>query len=158
MSTELKKGGTLELEICREFPFPRDMVFDAWTNKDHLSKWMGPTPEITLALTEVNARKGGSYRFGFGEKDCSDGISYVHGEYLEISRPDKLVFTWICEPPLEEAGIETLVTVEFFETETGTEVVLKHQRFATEDACEKHRFGWEGTFTKQLRYFEGKLG
>lgn len=88
MSTELKKDGTLQLEIHREFPFPRDMVLDAWTNKDHLSKWMGPTPEITLALTEV---------------------------------------------------------------------VLKHQRFATEDACEKHRLGWEGTFTKQLRYFEGKL-
>ena len=158
MNAKLKTDGTIELEVRREFPFPRELVFDAWTNKEHLSKWMGPTPDINLTLTEVDAQKGGSYRFGFDEKGCSDDISYVHGEYLEIIRPEKLVFTWIWEAPPEEECVETLVTVEFFETQTGTEVVLTHQRFATDESRDKHLWGWEGTFDKQLRYFEGKLG
>ena len=157
MNEELKKDGTLELEIRREFPFPRELVFEAWTNKDHLSKWMGANPDINLALTEVDATEGGKYRFGFNEKDCLDDICYVHGKYLEISRPKKLVFTWVSETPVEDANVETLVTVEFFETETGTEVLLTHRRFATEDSCEEHRLGWEGSFKKQLSFFKGKL-
>jgi uncharacterized protein YndB with AHSA1/START domain len=148
MIAELKKDGNIELELRRRFPFPRKMVFEAWVNKDHLVKWMGPTPDINLAVTEIDAAVGGSYRFGFEERNCSDGISYVHGEYIEISPYDKLAFTWIWEAPLEEAGVETLVTVEFFETDSGTEILLTHQRFATEEACEKHRMGWGGTFDK----------
>ncbi len=138
----------MELKIRREFPFPRELVFEAWVNKEHLAKWMGPTPDINLVLTEVNTKEGGAYRFGFQEKGCSDDPSYVHGEYIEINHPEKLVFTWIWEDPLPEAGVETLVTVEFFETESGTEIFLTHQKFMDEESCEKHNHGWNGTFDK----------
>lgn len=152
MTAELKKDGTLELEITREFSFPRRLVFDAWTKKEHLRKWMGPTPQINLALADVDFKEGGIYRFGFDEKECSDSTSYVHGEYLEIIPPSKLVFTWIWEAPLEEANIETLVTVKFSETEKGTKVVLIHQRFMNEDSCERHRSGWNGTLDKMEKF------
>ncbi len=148
MSAELKNDGTLELKMRREFPFPRELVFDAWLNEEHLAKWMGPTPDINLILTEVNAKEGGAYRFGFQEKGCSDDPSYVHGKYIEINHPKKLVFTWIWEPPLPEAGIETLVTVKFLETETGTEILLTHQKFMDEESLERHDQGWCGTFDK----------
>ncbi len=148
MTAEFKKDGTLELKIRREFSFPRELVFEAWLNKDHLARWMGPTPDINLVFTEVDAREGGTYRLGFQEKGCSDSTSYVHGEYLEIIRPEKLVFTWIWEEPLPEAGVETRVTVEFFETETGTEILLTHQKFMDEDSLERHNQGWCGTFDK----------
>ncbi len=153
MTAELKEDGTLELVIRREFPFPRELVFEAWLNKDHLAKWMGPTPDINLVHTEVNAKQGGTYRLGFQEKGCSDSTSYVHGEYLEIIRPEKLVFTWIWEEPLPEAGIETLVTVEFSETKTGTEILLTHQRFMDEASRERHDQGWQGTLEKLRTHF-----
>ncbi len=148
MTAELKEDGTLELTIRREFSFPRELVFEAWLNKDHLAKWMGPTPDINLVHTEVNAKQGGTYRLGFQEKGCSDSTSYVHGEYLEIIKPEKLVFTWIWKEPLPEAGIETLVTVEFSETKIGTEILLAHQRFMDEASRERHDQGWCGTFDK----------
>ncbi len=148
MNAELKEDGTLALEIRREFPFPRELVFEAWLNKDHLAQWMGPTPDINLVHTEVDAQQGGSYRLGFQEKGCSDSTSYVHGEYLEIKHPEKLVFTWIWEEPLPEAGVETLVTVEFFATKDGTQILLTHQKFMDEASRERHDHGWRGTFDK----------
>ena len=53
MTAELKKDGTLELEIRREFSFPRELVFDAWVKPEHLYKWMGPTDEIKMENIEV---------------------------------------------------------------------------------------------------------
>lgn len=62
MTANLKDDGTIELEVRREFPFPREMVFGAWVNEDHLGKWMGPTDEITMEGIKVDAREGGGYR------------------------------------------------------------------------------------------------
>lgn len=152
MSAELKKDGTLELKVTREFPFPRGLVFEAWTKKEHLQKWMGPTPQINLSLAEVDFKEGGTYRFGFEEKDCLESTCYVHGEYLEITPHEKLVFSWIWEPPLDEANIETLVTVEFSDTEKGTKVVLTHQRLMNEESCERHCSGWNGTLDKMANF------
>lgn len=157
MTAELKDNGLIELQLKRNLPFPREMVFEAWLNKEHLLQWMGPTEEINLGFIEVDPQPKGKYRFGFDDKGCADERSYVHGEYLTIQSPEKLVFTWIWEPPLPEAGIVTIVTVEFFEIETGTEMVLSHQKFMDEASCERHRAGWTGTLDKMHTLLNAKL-
>jgi len=35
------EAGDREIVITRVFDTPRDPVFDAWTKKEHLSKWWG---------------------------------------------------------------------------------------------------------------------
>ncbi len=146
MIAEINKDGSMKLEIRREFPFPRDLVFETWVNVEHLHRWMGPTENITMAVVEVDAREGGSYKLGFQES--GEPVKIVHGVYQTIRRPEKLVFTWIWEPPLPDAGIETLVTVEFLEITGGTEIHLKHERFVSKEVCELHYQGWSGTFDK----------
>lgn len=153
---ELKENGLIELQLKRKLPFPREMVFEAWLNKEHLLKWMGPTEDINLGFIEIDPQPKGKYRFGFDDKGCSDERSYVHGEYLEIQQPEKLVFTWIWEPPLPEAGVVTIVTIAFFEIETGTEMVLSHQKFMDEASCERHRAGWMGTLDKMQNLLNTK--
>ncbi len=148
MTAELTKEGTLELTIKRTLPFPRELVFDAWLNKEHLLKWMGPTQDINLGFIEVDPSREGHYRFGFDDKNCADQRSFVHGKYLKITAPSQLVFTWIWEEPLPEAGVVTLVTVDFIEVENGTEMTLTHQKFTDHESCEKHRAGWTGTLDK----------
>ncbi len=153
MTAELKKDGTLELTIRRILPFPRELVFDAWLKKEHLAKWMGPTPDINLSVTEIDSTIGGKYRFGFEERACSESTSYVHGEFLEILKPEKLMFSWVWEDPLPEAGVYTLVTIHFSEVPGGTEITLLHQKFMDDESCERHREGWAGTLDKMERYF-----
>ena len=136
MSAELKTDGTIELEIRREFPFPRELVFDAWVKEEHLYKWMGPTDEITMEDISVDAREGGSYRMTYchpdGERDT------VYGVFRTFNRPERLVFTWIWEPETEGAGIETLVTVNFVKTSAGAEIILLHQKFVSQESCDRH--------------------
>lgn len=154
MIAELKKDGSLELRMTRKLPFPRELVFEAWLKKEHLMKWMGPTQDINLGFIEVDPQPEGKYRFGFDENGCSEQRSYVHGEYLTIEPPEKLVFTWVWEPPLPEAGIVSIVTVELVEIEDGTEMILTHQKFMDQQSCEKHRAGWRGTLDKLEAYLQ----
>ena len=76
MSAELIEDGTIELEIRREFPFPRELVFDAWVNEDHLYKWMGPTDEITMADIKVDAREGGAFLMTYCHPDGDRSAGY----------------------------------------------------------------------------------
>ncbi len=148
MIAEIKSNGSAELQIRRKLAFPRQLVFDAWIKKEHLVKWMGPSKEITLGFVEIDAVPNGKYRFGFDDKNCSDTRSYVHGEFLKIDSPSQLVFTWVWEDPLPDAGALTLVTVDFFEVDDGTEIILTHQRFKDKESRHRHNIGWAGTLDK----------
>jgi uncharacterized protein YndB with AHSA1/START domain len=81
---------------------------------------------------------------------------YVHGVYREIVIPDRLVFTWNWEggPPF---GSDTLVTLEFHDAAGGTEIVLTHERFETEQARDEHTKGWHGCLEKLSEFFEANL-
>lgn len=149
MSAELKADGKIELKIRREFPFPRGLVFDAWVNKDHLYRWMGPTDEITMEDIKVDAREGGAYRMTYCHPD--NDRDTVYGIYRTFKRPEKLVFTWIWEPEADGEEIETLVTVDFIKTSSGTEIILLHQKFASQESCDHHNKGWNGCLDKFAR-------
>jgi len=49
---------TRELTLIRIFDAPRDLVFEAWTNPQHLAKWWGPDG-FTNPRCEFDARPGG---------------------------------------------------------------------------------------------------
>ncbi|MEO9943759.1 MAG: SRPBCC domain-containing protein [Paraglaciecola sp.] len=156
MIAELKKDGSIELQVKRTLAFPRELVFSAWLKAEHLMKWMGPTQDINLGLIEIDPQPKGKYRFGFDDKNCLDTRSFVHGEFLKITAPSQLVFTWIWEAPLPEAGVLTLVTVDFHEVEGGTEMVLTHQKFMDKESCERHNAGWTGTLDKLQALLAGQ--
>jgi uncharacterized protein YndB with AHSA1/START domain len=61
-----------------------------------------------------------------------------HGEYLAIQPPSLLSFTWISRPTEHRP---TVVTIEFREQGTGTELVLTHRGLPPK-AVEGHRKGW----------------
>lgn len=153
MNTTITTNEKLLLEVRRVFPYPRALIFEVWTRADHLHRWMGPTPAIEAKDIEIDFREGGAYRFGFVEE--GEPVKYVHGIYHTIQPPEKLVFSWTWDAPQIDAGTETLVTVEFIEVAQGTEVYLRHERFASREACELHQWGWEGTFDKLGTHLSG---
>ena len=70
------------------------------------------------------------------------------GRYLEISPPERLVFTmgWEDLPTIHLKPDATTVTVEFHEVDEGTEVVLTHERQPNRRIRAFHRWGWKGSF------------
>ncbi|MBX7138855.1 MAG: SRPBCC domain-containing protein [Oligoflexia bacterium] len=122
----------------------RERVFDAWTKPELMNQWF--VGGKGKAKCSVDLRVGGTYTdemFLDNNKDATCGpnpsedvTSFMHsGEYLEIVRPEKLVFTW--NSPFVK---KTTVTVELIEKDSGTEVVLTHE--LPIDQCKGHETGW----------------
>ena len=139
-----------QLQISRMIMSPRDKVFQAWTKRALLEKWMcRSSPAQQTKYHELDVRPGGRYRL---ESVSPAGDLYMlEGTYREIRPPEKLVFTWswVRTPPQKspiKENEETLVTVEFFERGKFTEVILTHEKFSTAEIRDRHARGWKGCF------------
>ena len=126
------------LVVERVFPARREKVYHAWIDPNLMEKWFRPA-NMQLVGIDANVVVGGRYRIGM--RDTDGTIIYVGGKYVEILPPERLVFTWAWEtdPP----GMDSQVTVEFFEQGEVTRVVLRHEQFADTQSRDQHRRGWE---------------
>ena len=131
------------IELTHNVPVTRERVFRAFTEPEELMKWWGP-PGFTSPSAEIDLRVGGSYRF---EMQAPDGDRlFVKGIFKEIEPPSKLVMTWAWEHTTMDRE-ETLVTIEFAEKGTSTEIRLRHEGFADVEVAERHNEGWVGCFS-----------
>ena len=124
------------LVVRRHMAVPRERVFEAWLDSESLAHWMRPG-NFTHATVTVDPRVGGGFRIVMEGR--TDGGDYEHrGEYLTIEPPSLLSFTWISNATDHKP---TVVTIEFHERGTGTELVLTHRRLGPK-AVDAHRKGW----------------
>ena len=138
-------GETSTLHFTRTLPASRERVFRAWTDPGELREWLAPEgAELVSATSDV--RVGGDYRFGFRSPDGE--LVYVAGTYLEVDPPNRLVFTWLFE------GIDrddTLVTVVLRDAGADTEIVLTHEKLASDWSRAVHHHGWDSALTQLAR-------
>ena len=84
----------LEIVMTRVFDAPAALVFDAWTQCEHLKRWFGPR-SWSLPECEIDLRVGGKWRYLMRN---NDGMEMgMHGEYREVQRPTRLVSTEMFE-------------------------------------------------------------
>jgi uncharacterized protein YndB with AHSA1/START domain len=74
----------------REFDFPRDFVWDVYTDGAHLKNWWGPRMYDTV-VHEFDFRNGGKWRVDNVSKDGKE-VHPFHGEFSNIKPKDE--FTW----------------------------------------------------------------
>ena len=137
----------LLLIVSHNFEAPRENVFDAWLEAKQLANWMGPRG-VRAEIDLIEPRVGGRYRIIMHPE--SGGTPTVSGVYCEISRPDRLVFTWTWENahPDGSAGVETIVTVSFEEDGGVTTMTLRHEGLESKESRDSHEHGWSGSFEK----------
>lgn len=127
-----------KLILRRTFSAPRMEVFKAWTDPEKIKKWFAPGPMETHEA-HVDLRVGGRYRIVM--RDLAEDNSHVaFGVYREVTPPERLVFTWSWEG-VPNSG-EMLVTLEFREKGTRTELTLVHEFLPNEDSKRIHDEGW----------------
>lgn len=83
-----KNDPTGTLVITRKIAAPRELVFDAFTKLEHLSKWWGPKG-FDLTVLKLEAKPGGHFHFRMSADDFS---MYGQFTFIEIQKPVKLVF------------------------------------------------------------------
>lgn len=91
-ATTVTRVEGLSLIVERVFDAHRELVWDAWTKPEHVSRWWGYGGK-PLHVCEIDLRAGGSYRYvQLGE----DGTEYPFiGTYREVVTPERLNYTMV---------------------------------------------------------------
>ena len=76
-----------QIVLSRTYDAPRELVFAAWTERQHLEKWFGPNG-FTMTTHAIDVRPGGEWRFMFHGPDGRDYPNVV--VYREITPPSRL--------------------------------------------------------------------
>jgi uncharacterized protein YndB with AHSA1/START domain len=142
--TDSTRSDGITLRLERTFNASAEAVFDAWTTADVLRRWWPAGSDWETPLAEVDARVGGSLRLVMRSPDGEQFGG--RGEYQEITRPERLVFTWTWDSHEAHEGTQ-LVEVEFSEHADGTTtVVLTNRGLRDEESKRSHRDGWLASF------------
>jgi len=96
---------------------------------------------------------GTTTHFCSGPRPSPVAIHTVFGEYREVSEPKKLVYTWSWE---DGSMSGSLVTVEFGDLGSATELLLTHECFPSTEWRDKHGQGWSGCLGRLQGYLAGR--
>jgi uncharacterized protein YndB with AHSA1/START domain len=141
------------LNLVRAYPVAPEKVWRAWTDAQALKKWWGPGPGEPVAAAELDVRVGGRFRIVFGGAQGTD--HEVQGTYKEVVPNRKLVFTWTWPKTTPER--ESLVTIVFKQSDSGTELDFRHEQLFDEKVRDDHKRGWMSTLDKlELHLRDGR--
>ncbi len=144
-ATEIQE---FSLTMNRRFNVPKQAVYEAWTDKEALTAWFAPAAEMTTIVHYQELKVGGQYNIEMRETDGTQHI--IHGEYVALNPFDQLVFTW--EWQSDENNVNSLVTIDLQESDGSTEMVLTHEKLASQKSVDLHSEGWTGCLV-QLEAF-----
>jgi uncharacterized protein YndB with AHSA1/START domain len=122
--------------ITRVIDAPRELVFKAWTDPKHVAEWWGPNG-FTTTTHEMDVRPGGVWRFIM---HGPDGVDYDNKiVYIEIVKPERLVYSHGSDDEGESGQFETTVT--FAEQGRKTKVTMRALFASVEDYEKTKEFG-----------------
>jgi uncharacterized protein YndB with AHSA1/START domain len=143
MSDAADNETTLRLE--RLIGAPPELLFALWTEPDELVRWWAPDG-YRASVDSLEMRPGGRWRIRLHRSDGS--AVAMSGVYRIVEPPRRLAFTWAWENENGTRGAETEVLVKFEVTPGGTRLVLLQQRFASQQARDRHEVGWSSSFDR----------
>ena len=119
--------GKQEFFITREFDYPRELVFKAFTDPKLYVQWLGPR-RMKMKLEKFEPRPGGMWRYVHTDEQ---GNEYkFHGVNHEVHPPELLIDTFEFEG-LQEKGHVSLEWVRFGELPGGRTKLTIHSVFQT---------------------------
>jgi uncharacterized protein YndB with AHSA1/START domain len=148
---------TPDLVITRFFDAPRELVWKAWTEPEHLMRWWGPK-DFTSPVCKIDLRVGGKYLYCMRSPEGQEFWST--GVYREIVPPERLVVTDSFADkdgnvvPASDYGLgddfplELQVTVIFEEHQGKTKMTLHHAGMPAGQIREMTEAGWNQSFDK----------
>jgi uncharacterized protein YndB with AHSA1/START domain len=140
MTTANRDGATTfttpsdrEIVMTRVFDAPRMLVFEAWTNPEHLPHWMLGPGGWTMPVCEIDLRPGGAWHFVWRHSNGSE--MEMRGMYREIVTTERLVSTesWGGDWPetintlalSEKDGKTTITNTVLYPSKEARDAVLK---------------------------------
>jgi uncharacterized protein YndB with AHSA1/START domain len=155
-----------ELVITRIFEAPRELVFRAWTEDEHLKQWFAPRG-FTIPICRLNLIPGGTFLYCMRATNGAE--TWAKWSFLEIVPPKRimLVNTFSNKygnparhPNVADWPLEILTTTTLIEVDgrTGVKIawmpvnVSKAERKAFEGAHDAMIQAWNGTLDQLAEY------
>ncbi len=139
------------LTLVRRIKARPSIVFDAVTAAEGIAQWWGPDAGPVL-VAEADVRVGGHFRVRFRTLDGGEHES--QGEYLELVKPERVVFSWRWTGGQEDPGISR-VEINLRAIPEGTELTFTHSQLHDEETRRTHEAGWTGSLDKLEAHFAG---
>jgi uncharacterized protein YndB with AHSA1/START domain len=142
--TDMHAANDQQVLITRIFDAPRELVFRAWTDPDHVAQWFGPehmqTPRESVA---IDLRVGGGFELTMIRPDNGSEFP-VRYEIVELDPPRLLVLR---SDPMPEAGMHerTVTRVELHDHGDKTRMTLSDGPYPQASHAEA---GWHAAFAK----------
>lgn len=136
-----------DLVMTRVFDAPRELVFKAWTETEHVTAWWGPKG-FTNPRCEVDARVGGIMRI---DMRAPDGVVYpMSAVFQEIAEPSRLVLLSSALDANGNAMFDIEQTVTFADRHGKTELTLQCRVVKATAVAPQYLKGMEMGWTQSL--------
>ncbi len=142
-----------ELVMTHVVDAPRQLVFDAWTQPQHVPHWLLGPAGWSMPVCEIDLRPGGAWRFVWRKSDGAE--MEMRGAYREVTAPERVVTTesWGAEWP---ETVNTLTLSEHDGKTTITQTVLYPSKQARDAATQTGmKDGVSQSFARLDDYLQG---
>lgn len=148
------------ITITREFDFPRDLVWMAWTQPEHIAQWFGPEG-FSTRVEEYEFKSGGRFKYVMVGPDGKEypGVSV----FKEVSPKDRIVATDDFGDNYREKNPDVpsgmIVTETFEDLGERTKVTISIDHASAEDRKKHEEMGvvdgWGSSLDKFEKYLAG---
>jgi uncharacterized protein YndB with AHSA1/START domain len=118
-----------EFIVEREFAAPQTLMFEVFTQPEHLKRWWAPKP-YTVPTCTIDLRPGGIWHYSMRSPEGQE--HWARSIYREIAPPEKLVYTstFADEHANPTEGLPEHLTTVIFTEEAGKTRVTALIQFA----------------------------
>lgn len=120
-----------EIVVSRVFDAPVELVFNAWTDKNHVGQWWGPNG-FTITTLEMDVKVGGIWKFIM---HGPDGVDYPNQiEFIEVIKNQLLIYNHGSGEENDTGQFQVSTT---FENQDGKTLLTMRSLFASAEERNK---------------------
>ena len=148
-NTSESKNRTLTLE--RTLNAPIKLVWEAWSQADHISHWWGPKGMETKVI-EHDFKVGGNWKYTMLMPDGKEFLT--EGVYSEIIEFEKIISSADFKPMTEGVEIQALFEEKGDKTNFTFNVVHPTEEYCKQQEAMGFYNGWASTFDRLENYLD----
>jgi uncharacterized protein YndB with AHSA1/START domain len=144
----------LSVTLTRVFDAPIDLVFRAWTEAEHVARWMKCGVDVTLTLESWVPAEGATFRTHMSNPGVFE--SWTTGHFVEVNPPNLISYVTDPDPAL---GVpEMRVRVELKDLSGRTHLTLTQSGIPGDMICGVIEAGWTESLSQLNEVVAALLG
>lgn len=151
--SETNDAANRTLTLERTFKAPISLVWEAWTNPEHIAQWWGPEGMETK-VNKHDFRVGGAWEYAMTMPDGN--VFIAEGVYKEIVELEKICSTADFKPMTEGVEIQAYFEADGDQTKFTFKCVHETEAYCKQQEEMGFYNGWGSVFNRLGEFLENK--